>query len=84
MEVLLKIVVSKTGNCIVMHFMTNYTLIAYQAIKIIFLLEEDTLFARTYAGSRSFLQAVVEHSLWGNFIFTIGLGWYFYGGAIAG
>lgn len=40
------------------------------------------LFARTYARSRSTLLASVEHGLWGDVIFTIGLGWYFYGGAI--
>jgi len=40
------------------------------------------LFARTYARSESTLQASVEHGLWGDFIFTLGLGWYFYGGAI--
>ena len=42
------------------------------------------LFARTYARSRSTLQATIEHGLWGDVIFTVGLGWYFYGGAIAG
>jgi membrane protease YdiL (CAAX protease family) len=40
------------------------------------------LFAWTYARSESTLQAVIEHALWGDLIFTIGLGWYFYGGAI--
>lgn len=40
------------------------------------------LFARTYARSASTLQATIEHGLWGNFLFTLGLGWYFYGGAI--
>ncbi|MCG8456170.1 MAG: CPBP family intramembrane metalloprotease [Holophagales bacterium] len=40
------------------------------------------LFARTYARSRSTLQAVLEHGLWGDFLFTIGLGWYFWGGSI--
>ena len=40
------------------------------------------LFARTYARSGSTLQAVVEHGLWGDFLFTIGLGWYFWGGSI--
>jgi len=40
------------------------------------------LFARTYARSGSTLQAGLEHGLWGDFIFTIGLGWYFYGGSI--
>ena len=42
------------------------------------------LFARTYARSGSTLLVSLEHSLWGNFIFTIGLGWYFYAGAISG
>ncbi len=40
------------------------------------------LFARTYARTRSVLQAGVEHGLWGDFLFTLGLGWYFYGGSI--
>lgn len=42
------------------------------------------LFARTYARSRSTLQAGLEHGLWGDWIFTVGLGWYFYGGSISG
>jgi membrane protease YdiL (CAAX protease family) len=41
------------------------------------------LFARTYAGSDSTILVSLEHALWGDFIFTIGLGWYFYGGAIS-
>lgn len=40
------------------------------------------LFARTYARTDSTLQASLEHSLWGDFLFTLGMGWYFYGGAI--
>ena len=40
------------------------------------------LFARTYQRSRSTLQASLEHALWGDFLFTLGLGWYFYGGSI--
>ena len=40
------------------------------------------LFALTYRQSRSTLQACLEHALWGDFLFTIGLGWYFYGGSI--
>lgn len=35
------------------------------------------LFARTYQQSRSLLLVTVEHALFGNFIFTIGLGEYF-------
>lgn len=41
------------------------------------------LFALTYAKTRSTLQASLEHGLWGDFLFTLGLGWYFYGGAVA-
>jgi hypothetical protein len=41
------------------------------------------LFARTYARHRSLALVCFEHSLWGNFIFTIGLGWYFWGEIVA-
>jgi len=41
------------------------------------------IFARTYARSSSTLLVVIEHSFWGNFIFTIGLGRYLYTGSIA-
>ncbi len=40
------------------------------------------LFARTYARSGSTLQAVLEHGMWGDVLFTLGVGWYFYGGSI--
>lgn len=40
------------------------------------------LFARTYERGESTAMAALEHALWGDFIFTIGLGWYFYGGSI--
>ena len=40
------------------------------------------LFARTYAKSGSVLAATVEHALWGNALFTIGWGWYFYAESI--
>jgi membrane protease YdiL (CAAX protease family) len=40
------------------------------------------LFARTYQRSKSTFQASLEHALWGDFLFTVGLGWYFYGGSI--
>jgi hypothetical protein len=40
------------------------------------------LFASTYARSRSTLQVSIEHSLWGDFLFTLGLGIYFYGGRL--
>ena len=40
------------------------------------------LFARTYARTRSTLQASLEHGLWGDFLFTLGIGWYFFAGSI--
>ncbi|MEM8952679.1 MAG: CPBP family intramembrane glutamic endopeptidase [Verrucomicrobiota bacterium] len=40
------------------------------------------LFSWTYARSHSTLAAGVEHALWGNVLFTTGLGWYFYAGSI--
>ena len=41
------------------------------------------LFAWTYHRSQSTFAAWVEHTLWGCFIFTIGLGWYFFTGRAA-
>ncbi len=40
------------------------------------------LFAWTYHRSGSILFSSIEHGLWGDFIFTVGLGMYFYSGAI--
>lgn len=40
------------------------------------------LFATTYRRTDSLLAASIEHSVWGDLLFTIGLGWYFYGGVI--
>lgn len=40
------------------------------------------LFARTYARSGSLAACSVEHGLWGDLLFTIGLGWFFYGGSV--
>lgn len=40
------------------------------------------LFGRTYLRSRSLLAASVEHALYGCWIFTVGWGWYFFGGSI--
>jgi membrane protease YdiL (CAAX protease family) len=39
------------------------------------------LFAKTYSDTRSLLISMVEHTLYGNYIFTIGLGKYLYLGA---
>ena len=41
------------------------------------------LFASTYLRSRSVMCAALEHAVWGNLIFTIGLGPLFAGGAVA-
>jgi len=41
------------------------------------------LFASTYLKSRSVMCAALEHALWGNLIFTLGLGPLFAGGTVA-
>lgn len=41
------------------------------------------LFGYRYLRSGSLMAAGLEHGLWGNMLFTSGLGWYFYSGAIA-
>ncbi len=38
------------------------------------------LFGWTYLRTRSLLLVTLEHGLWGNWLFTVGLGKYFYGG----
>ena len=39
-------------------------------------------FATTYAKHRSLALVTIEHALYGNMMFTLGLGWYFWGGAL--
>ncbi len=41
-------------------------------------------FAQTYLKTRSLALVSLEHALYGNMIFTIGLGMYFFGGRLAG
>lgn len=41
------------------------------------------IFAITYAKTRSLALVTIEHGLYGNVLFLVGLGWYFYGGAVA-
>lgn len=41
------------------------------------------IFAQTYRKTRSLALVTIEHGLYGNALFIIGLGWYFYGGAVA-
>jgi membrane protease YdiL (CAAX protease family) len=40
------------------------------------------IFAYRYLNTDSLPAAAMDHALWGNFLFTIGLGWYFYSGSI--
>lgn len=40
------------------------------------------IFATTYARSKSLALVTIEHGLYGNVLFIIGLGWYFYSGAV--
>ena len=40
------------------------------------------LFAQTYQRTRSLALVAIEHALFGDFIFTLGLGRYFYHGAV--
>lgn len=41
------------------------------------------IFAETYARTKSLALVTVEHALYGNALFLLGLGWYFWGGALA-
>lgn len=40
------------------------------------------IFAETYRRTHSLALVTFEHGLYGNALFVIGLGWYFYGGAV--
>ena len=40
------------------------------------------IFAMTYAKTKSLALVTIEHGLYGNVLFLVGLGWYFYGGAV--
>lgn len=40
------------------------------------------IFALTYLKTRSLAMVTIEHSLYGNFLFFIGLGWYFFSGSV--
>jgi len=50
-------------------------------VAVSFTLIGGLLFADTYRRSNSLLASCLEHALFGGYIFTIGLGVYFYGGA---
>ena len=40
------------------------------------------IFALTYLKTKSLAMVTIEHGLYGDFLFFIGLGWYFYGGSV--
>lgn len=40
------------------------------------------IFAMTYARTKSLALVTIEHGLYGNALFLIGLGWYFYSGSV--
>lgn len=40
------------------------------------------IFALTYVRTKSLALVTIEHGLYGNVLFVIGLGWYFYGGSV--
>ena len=42
------------------------------------------IFASTYMKTRSLALVSIEHGLYGNAMFIIGLGWYFYSGSMRG
>ena len=51
-------------------------------VALLLTLAGGLIFAHSYAKSRSLLFSSMEHALYGNFIFTIGLGYYIYSGAV--
>lgn len=53
-------------------------IVLHNWIAITFTLIGGFMFATTYSKRRSLALACVEHALYGCFVFTIGLGWYFY------
>lgn len=57
-------------------------IILHNWIAILFTTVGGLLFATTYARTRSLLATCLEHALYGCYIFTVGWGWYFYGGSI--
>lgn len=61
----------------------GYMHIVFQnEIAVVMTLLGGAIFAYTYERSNSTLLAAIEHALYGCFVFTIGLGAYFYGGNV--
>lgn len=60
----------------------SYAHIAFNNwVALLFTLVGGYMFAETYRKHRSLALVCFEHAIYGCFIFTIGLGWYFYGSA---
>lgn len=57
-------------------------LLFWNWIAVAFTLIGGALFAWTYARTQSLRLVVVEHALYGQAVFTVGLGRYFYGGTL--
>ena len=57
-------------------------IVLQNGLAVIFSIIGGILFARTYARHKSLQLVMIEHSLYGNLIFTLGLGWYFFSGRI--
>ncbi len=55
-------------------------IVYFNPVAILFSLIGGIIFARTYARTNSLLIVAFEHALYGAYIFTIGLGVYFYSG----
>lgn len=63
-------------------FFFGYAHIVFENwVAILFCTIGGVMFARTYLKYASLALVCFEHALYGCFIFTIGLGWYFYGAA---
>ena len=74
---------NKTVMIIVNAIAFGYMHIIFEnPIAVILTLIGGYLFATTYDKTHSTLAASLEHALFGDLIFTIGLGWYFYHGAV--
>lgn len=57
-------------------------IIFHNPVAVVLTLAGGVFFATTYLRTRSLLAAAAEHSLYGCLLFTLGLGWYFYGGSV--
>ena len=57
-------------------------IIFHNAVAVCLTVAGGALFSVTYIRTKSLLAAAFEHTLYGGLLFTIGLGWYFFGGSV--